>query len=221
MKDYDFLCRRFSQKPKFTGDLSQPPWSGTESIYSLTLSNGDGVPQQSTRFMCGWDDENFYVGFQVKDRDIRATMKERDAKVWQEEAVEFFVSPDEDLTNYYEFQFSPRNVVRDIWVENPKGRMEGSSFHGEWDCLKLMTSVHVEGKINDNTIPDSGWSIEISLPFECLLGKGKRVISGDIWRINFFRVCRFPKEEFSSYVPTNIHPWEFHVPQYFASMTFQ
>jgi hypothetical protein len=221
MKDYDFFCHRVHHKPELSGDLKQLPWSEIQSVYSLTLSSGDGAPEQATRFMCGWDDDHFYVGFQVEDRDIHATMTERDAKVWQEEAVEFFVSPDEVLTNYYEFQFSPRNVVRDIRVENPNGRMEGSSFHGEWDCQGLKSAVHVEGKLNDNSVLDAGWSIEIALPFECLLGSGKQVTEGDTWRINFFRVNRWPKAEFSSYVPTHIKPWEFHVPKYFARMTFQ
>lgn len=220
IEKYTFRCHKIDQPPVLSGDLSLPPWSELSPVGDLMRSNGAGAAQQATRVWCAWDHDYFYVAFNCEDSDIRATMTERDAKVWQEEAAEFFVSPDDDLSSYFEFQFSPRNVVRDIRVENPHGRMEGSSFHGEWDCPGLRSATRVNGVLNDSSNPDRGWTLEVALPFTCLLGDGQRPKLGDMWRINFFRIYREPVEEFVSLSPTFVDPWEFHVPEYFAYMIF-
>ncbi len=216
-----FRCPRISTPVTIDGDLSKPPWRDLPSVGELVLSNGDGPPRQRTQAWACWDAANFYVGFAVEDSDIRATFTQREDKVWMEEAVEFFVSPDGDLTHYYEFQFSPRNVVRDIWVENPNGRMAGSSFHGEWACLALQSAVQLDGVLNEPSARSKGWSITIALPTACLLPPGRAVQPGDEWRINFLRVDRWPVEEFSAWSPTFIRPWEFHVPRYFGHLIFE
>lgn len=213
-------CPKISHPPTLTGNLSLQPWRDLAPMGDLVLSSNNGTPLQLTRVWSCWDDENFYVAFWCEDTDIRGTLTERDAKVWQEEAAEFFVSTDEDLTQYFEFQFSPRNVVRDIRVENPAGRMAGSTFHGEWDSEGLRSAVQVEGVLNDPTHPDVGWSLEVAVPFKDLLGDSQRINAGDAWYINFLRIYRSPQEEFCSLSPTYIEPWEFHVPEYFAKVIF-
>ncbi|MFV2043720.1 MAG: carbohydrate-binding family 9-like protein [Anaerolineales bacterium] len=219
MSNPSFNCRKVTDRPSLSGDLTQPPWSSLPPVGELVLSDGSGKPRFGTRVWCCWDDDRFYVAFDCEDTDIRATLTERDDKVWQEEAVEFFVSTDADLEEYYEFQFSPRNVVRDIHVHNPHGRMEGSVFDGNWDCEGLRSAVKLDGTLNDPGKLDRGWSLEAALPLECLLGKGQRAEVGMVWRINFFRIYRWPEEQFNSFSPTFVEPWEFHVPEYFAHMT--
>ncbi len=220
MESYEFTCPRISRPIDLTGDPRREPWSSLPPVGELRLSNGKGDPSQSTRVWACWDDAFFNVAFWCQDVDIRATLTERDDKVWQEEAAEFFVSVDDDLTEYFEFQFSPRNVVRDIRVHNPNGRMEGASFDGSWDCDGLRTATHVIGSLNDSSQLDEGWGLEVAAPFDCLLGPGGRPAPGDSWRINFFRIFRAPTEEFCAWSPTEIDPWEFHVPARFGTLIF-
>ncbi len=220
VNDYRSESHRIQNSWVLTGDPRKPPWSELAPVGELTLSHGHGEPSQLTRVWTCWDDRHFYVAFWCEDTDIRATFTQRNDKVWQEEAAEFFVSPDGDLKNYFEFQFSPRNVVRDIRVSNPNGRMAGSGFDGEWNCLDIRSAVYLRGVINEPSIPDEGWGLEVALPFVCLLGEGKTPTVGTEWRINFFRIYRHPVEEFCSWVPTLIEPWEFHVPAMFGHLVF-
>jgi hypothetical protein len=221
MSTHNHPCRRLDKPPLLTGDPRRAPWTEMAPVGDLVLSSGKGTPSQATQVWAAWDADHLYVAFWCADTDIRATFTQRDDKVWQEEAAEFFVSVDDDLTDYFEFQFSPRNVVRDIHVTNPNGRMEGSTFDGAWDCAGLRHETHVVGTINDASRPDEGWGLEVAVPFDGLLGPGVRPAPGDAWRVNFFRIYRQPIEEFCSWSPTGIDPWEFHVPAKFGTLIFQ
>lgn len=221
MSEFTFHCRKLGAPLALTGDPRRQPWSDRHAVGDLTLSNGKGAPAQSTRVWAAWDQDRLYAAFWCEDSDIRGSLTERDDKVWQEEAAEFFLSVDGDLTEYYEFQFSPRNVVRDIKVHNPRGRMEGSVFDGSWNCLGLRSATCVLGHLNDPAEPDQGWGLEAAVPFDCLLGEGIRPAAGDSWRINFFRIYRWPMEQFCSWSPTFVDPWEFHVPEFFGRLIFQ
>jgi hypothetical protein len=98
-----FYCPKVNTAVAIDGDLKHQPWTSLTPVCDLVLSNGEGTPKQRTRVLSCWDDKNLYVAFDVVDMDIRATFTQREDKVWQEEAVEFFVSPDGNLKKYYVF----------------------------------------------------------------------------------------------------------------------
>lgn len=57
----------------------------------------------------------------------------------------------------------------------------------DYDMQGLKTAVRVEGRINDNSVVDKGWTAEISIPWKSLgwLANGRSLPPehGDIWRI--------------------------------------
>jgi hypothetical protein len=79
----------------------------------------------------------------------------------------------------------------------------GSSFwHGrhprglrwaflDYDMQGLQTAVKVDGKINDNSVVDKGWNVEIAIPWKSMswLANGRSLPpeNGDVWRIFFGR----------------------------------
>ncbi len=64
----------------------------------------------------------------------------------------------------------------------------------DWDFPRLQTAVRVDGKINDNRIPDKGWSVELAFPWKGMkwLKEGRSLPpeDGDTWRIFFGRFQR-------------------------------
>lgn len=124
MSSHSFNCRKIADRPSLSGDLAQLPWSSLPPIGELVLSDGTRKPRFDTRVWCCWDDDRFYAACDCEDTNIRATLTERDDKVWQEEAVEFFVSTDTDLEEYYEFHFSPRSRWIACWGR-ASGRKSG------------------------------------------------------------------------------------------------
>ena len=121
----------------------------------------------------------------------------------------------------YEFQFSPRNVVRDVLVHNPTGQRQDYVFDGAWDCEGLETAVAVRGMLDNRADRDEGWSLEIRIPFAALhLRGGRPPQPGEEWWINFNRIDRSPVEEYSSWSPTFRDPVDFHYPPRFGRIRF-
>ncbi|HIM12230.1 TPA: hypothetical protein EYM26_15720 [Candidatus Poribacteria bacterium] len=55
----------------------------------------------------------------------------------------------------------------------------------------MKTAVHINGALNDPSDTDSGWSVEVALPWMDLAECANRFClpnHGDQWRINFSRV---------------------------------
>ena len=56
-----------------------------------------------------------------------------------------------------------------------------------WEFPGLLKAVHVDGKINDNAVPDKGWTVELAFPWKGMkwlaAGRSLPPKSGDTWRI--------------------------------------
>ena len=61
----------------------------------------------------------------------------------------------------------------------------------DWSYPGLRHAVHVDGKINDNSEADKGWTVELAFPWEDLkplaAGRSLPPRDGDVWRIFFGR----------------------------------
>ena len=57
----------------------------------------------------------------------------------------------------------------------------------DWDFPGLRTAVHVDGKINENSVVDRGWTVELALPWAGMgwLADGRPLppAEGDVWRL--------------------------------------
>ncbi len=216
-----YHCRRVSQSFEVDGDIAKPAWQSTPAL-ELRLADGGGEPAQSTAVRSCWDGENLYLAFECQDMDIRATLRQRDDRVWQEEAVEAFIAPYGDLRHYYEFQCSPLNVVRDVKVTNPNARAENLIFDGAWDCAGWQTAVRVQSGSSRSGQNGQIWTCEWRLPLGELLDPGAGpILSGEEWRVNLFRIDRWPQEEFSSWSATPGQPLSFHRPTCFGRWVFE
>ncbi len=60
-----------------------------------------------------------------------------------------------------------------------------------WEFPGLLAAAHVDGKINDNSVPDKGWTVELAFPWKGMKwlagGRSLPPKNGDIWRIFFGR----------------------------------
>lgn len=216
-----YHCRRIPAGFDVDGDLAKPLWQ-TLPVIALKLADSAAEPLQTTRVRGAWDGEKLYLGFECEDEDIRASFTQRDDKVWLEEAVEAFIAPDPDLRHYYEFQSSPRNVVRDLQVSNPDGRPETATFDGAWDCPGWKTAVSRLTNPGDPSKPVIGWCAEWSIPLQAIQKPDAGPVQpGDRWRVNIFRIDRWPREEFSSWSAIPGHHFSFHRPNYFGHWIFE
>lgn len=56
-----------------------------------------------------------------------------------------------------------------------------------WDFPGLRTAVHIDGKLNDNTVVSKGWTLELAFPWQGMkwLADGRSLppTEGDVWRL--------------------------------------
>ena len=115
-----------------------------------------------TSVQAAWDEEYLYIRFLCEDKDIVATMVNRDDPLYEEEVVEVFIAP-ENLNQYYEFNLSPRNVVFDSFITHDGKKHQGDP---SWDCPGLIHRVI--RKENNGGGEFGSWEGLLAIPFSCL-----------------------------------------------------
>jgi len=186
-----YVCRRTAEPVVVDGALSDPIWSRLEPVGDFRLADGSGKPQLPTELKLCWDDSNLYLGFTAIDTDIWGTMRQRDDSIYEEEVVEAFICSGGDITHYYEFEFSPHNVVFDAAIQCPEsGDRRFLRADLNWTCEGLQSAVTVAGTLDDHTDVDDRWTVEVALPFSQIGRGGKPPVDGEEWRANFYRIDR-------------------------------
>ena len=205
---------------KVDGELNEPAWAKAALLQPFYLNDDAGREREHTEVRLWYDDEALYLGWTCRDVDIQATFTNRDSHLWEEEVVEFFVTP-KSLTRYFEFEWNPLNTVFDAIIINDldeKGVSKG--IRGEWDYTAkgLKNAVKVKGTVNDSSDKDQYWQVEVRLPFSDLGHPAPK--PKDVWRANFYRYNRTKgrPEELLSWSPALLPG--FHQPTRFGYLEF-
>ncbi len=214
-----YLCLRTPEPITVDGRLDEAVWSRLQPVGDFLLNDGSGEPQLPTELKICWDDRNLYLAFVAVDTDIWGTYRKRDDPVWQEEVVEAFLSSCGDVTRYFEFNFSPHNIVFDAKIEIPEsGDRRFMKSDVGWNCQGLQSAVQVVGTLDDHSDIDERWVVEAALPFSQIGREGRPPQKGEQWRANFYRIDRAGEGEFSCWSPTLLP--NFHVPARFGHLLF-
>jgi hypothetical protein len=136
-----------------------------------------------------WDDTYLYIAAELVEPNLWATMKEHDTVLFHENDFEFFIDPNGDNHEYYEFEINALGTGWDLLL--PRPYKDGGKAVNNWEIAGLKSAVHLDGTLNVMTDTDRGWSVELAVPWKAL-GELARVPSppgdGQQWRVNFSRV---------------------------------
>ncbi len=211
---------RLNGKISIDGNLDETVWKKAIVLQPFYKNDGSGKEREHTRVRLWYNQEALYLGWTCEDVDIQATFTNRDSKFWEEEVVEFFVTPSA-LTNYFELQWNPLGGVFDAIISN---KLDGSgiskSFEGDWSftAKSMKSAVKLVGTPNNSRDKDKYWQVEVMIPFSDLQLSAPK--PGDVWRGNFYRFNRttgLPVEELS-WSPTRLPG--FHQPSRFGFLEF-
>src|SRR2546422_562474 len=139
-----------------TVDGSLGEWSGATAVQFSGRSN------TATAYL-QWDATNLYVAFQVTDSQLNALATTRDnATLWRDDAVEIYIDTHNDRastlqTDDYHFLVNLNNVQRDL---RGTGSGEDSTWNATW-----QSAVQLQGTLNNNGDTDSGYTVEIAIPW--------------------------------------------------------
>lgn len=189
-------CRTSVKPGALDGDLSKPFWQQGEWITDFHDIEGDSKPRpwKKTRVKVLWDDEALYVGAELTDDTIWATVENRDEVIFTDNDFEVFLAPQDSSHRYFELEMNAMNTVWDLLMERPQRdcvrRIIG------WDVHGLESAVKIDGELNNPSAENRGWSLELKLPWfsyrecgldECYPSRFAPVL-GEIWRMDFSRV---------------------------------
>lgn len=206
------VCRKALVAPVMDGSVCHPVWQAAEPTAAFRrLRQAEGEPLVSPRFgtelRCLWDEQFLYVAFQCTCPDVWATRSGRDEALWEEPVCEVFLDPLGTGRSFFEFQLNPLGTVFDSFVADAAQSADWQRW-SRWNCPGLRTAVRVDGRLNDRTHRDEGWSAQFAIPLAALaaeLGEAIRPAAGKLWRANFCRYdysAELPGPELSCTAPT-------------------
>lgn len=186
-----YVCPRAVAPFLGSGRLDTPFWEGANWTDDFVDIQGEHMPKPRfrTRAKMLWDDECLYIGAELEEPHVWATLTQRDSVIFHDNDFEVFIDPDGDNHVYAELEFNPLNTVFDLLLVRPY-RDGGPALHG-WDVNGLRSAVNIVGSLNDPSDEDSGWSLEVAIPWTGISDLSRRPLPpsiGEQWRINFSRV---------------------------------
>lgn len=203
------------------GVLSETGWKSTPKSPSFVDLETGRPGWFDSRSAILWDEDNLYIGFWLEESDVSAFLRNRDDKIYRDNDVEVFIDGGD---SYYELEINAFGTIYEvfwIWddvIGQPKFqrpefntvnqrimKLDGIGDHKhprgmrtgflDWDMPGIQWAINVDGKINDASDRDRGWTVEIAIPWLSLsLLAGDRSLppgDGDIWRIDCSRFQQY------------------------------
>ena len=164
-------------------EWSAAPW--TEDFVDIVGGESPSPPLR-TRARLLWDDQYLYVGAELQEPHLWATLLDRDAIIYHDDDFEVFLDPEGDGLDYFEIEVNALGVVLDLSLDKPYS--QGGKANIGWDIAGLETGVSLLGTLNDTSDQDRGWFVELAIPWTGLASSGGPPKTGESWRINFSRV---------------------------------
>ncbi len=218
-----------SAPPIIDGKLDDVAWQNAATVdlkWRFNPANAPMLipltPTVRTTARLLWDKQYLYVGFECEDADVWSTYTQRDAYVWEGEAVEVYLDPSGRGQNYKEIDLNSLGALIDLNTPEAKDGNPGDvEQNARWNMAGVRWRTFVDGTVNDRTDRDTGWTAELAIPLKEILPPDEQLYVGDIWRAQFYRIER-PKDstdataEFLAWSPTDT----FHRPERFGILAF-
>jgi len=153
--EYKIKALKTNEPIKIDGKLDEKSWGIAEKVqlnYEIQITDNEPALQKTTAMVL-YDNENLYFGFICYDtnpKEIRAHLTDRD-KIWEDDFIILIIDTYGDNQNAYELAVNPYGIQGD---GIRAGNSEDMSFDFIWRSA---------GFVND-----SGWTVEIAIPFKSL-----------------------------------------------------
>lgn len=186
-----YVCYRAAAPPKIDGRLDDPAWQDAPWTSDFVDIEGDTQPRPAllTHAKLLWDDTFLYIGAELKEPHLWATLTQHDSVIFHDNDFEVFIDPNGDNHEYYEFEINALGTGWDLLL--PRPYKDGGKAVNNWEIGGLRSATHLDGTLNDSRDTDQGWSVELAFPWTALGELARRPApprDGDQWRVNFSRV---------------------------------
>jgi len=199
-----YVCYRTAGPISIDGKLDEESWSKAAwTDYFVDIQGSlKPAPRYKTRVKMLWDDSCLYVGAEIEEPNIWATLRQRDTVIFRDNDFEVFIDPNGSTQPYYETEINALGTVWDLLLRMPYRDGDRVAVNS-WDIKGIRVGVGLHGTLDNPSDVDSGWTVEVAFPWEslgeCALN-GAPPKDGSQWRINFSRVEWHLKAENGTYV---------------------
>jgi hypothetical protein len=154
-----YVCYRAKGKITVDGKLDEADWKAVPWTDDFVDIEGDAKPKPRlrTRVKMLWDDDCLYIGAELAEPHVWATLREHDSVIFNDNDFEVFINPSGDSHLYGELELNALNTTWDLLLSMPY--KDGGQAANAWEILGLRTAVHVDGTLNDPSDSDRGWTV--------------------------------------------------------------
>ena len=165
------------------GLVDESAWeSASQPVALRALWEQQTGPRHATAARLLWDDDYLYVSYEVEDADITAQYLERDDPTYRDDAVEIFLNPMPSQTGlYYGLEKNARAVLFDYLMYDSRRLFKRFDMDG------VRVATHLDGTLNARGDSDTGWSLEVAIPWDNFEVLGDRPEPGTVWSANLNR----------------------------------
>ena len=198
-----YICNKMNSAINIDGNLDESSWKIAEWSNDFVDILGEGVekPKFKTKIKMLWDDNYLYIAAVLEEKDIWATLKNRDDIIYRDNDFEVFIDQDGDGKKYYEVEVNALNTIMDLFMNKPYHL--GGRSDLTMDIEDMKTAVKINGTLNNPVDIDTSWVVEMAIPFYKIYENRENKVKpgiNDFWRINFSRVEWDTKLEQGKYV---------------------
>ena len=219
-----YECHRAPHPIVIDGKLDDAAWKAAPWTPDFVDIEGSAkpLPRFRTRTKILWDDQYLYIGAELTEPDVKATLTEHDSVIFHDNDFEVFMKPLAGAEGYFEFEINALNTSWDLYLNKPYNK--GGKADNSWDIPGLKTAVAVQGTLNQSSDKDHGWTVEIAFPWSAFTSRQPVPVpkAGSEWRINFSRVewkAGQPKEDNWVWSPQGVV--NMHVPEKWGYLRFR
>lgn len=186
-----YVCHRVTNPLAVDGKLDEAAWKSADWTTDFVDIEGDTRPKPRfrTRAKLLWDENYLYIGAELEEPHVWATLTNHDSVIFHDPDFEVFIDPAGNTQPYYEFEMNALNTTWDLLLNKPY--MDGGHPHDAWEMPGTKTAVTVRGTLNEPGDKDDGWTVEIAFPWSVLSEHASHAgppTDGEQWRLNFSRV---------------------------------
>jgi hypothetical protein len=188
----EYVCYCAGDQIQIDGKLDEESWKKAAwTDYFVDIEgNAKSAPRYKTRAKMLWDEKYLYVGAEIHEPNVWATLLQRDTVIFRDNDFEVFIDPNGSTQPYFETEINALGTVWDLLLRAPYRDVDKAAVNA-WDIKGLKVGVSLQGTLNDQSDVDSGWTAELAFPWvvlgECAL-EGAPPKEGSQWRVNFSRV---------------------------------
>lgn len=167
-------------------------------------------------FNIGHDNDNIYLYYSVRERNIRAVHTGINDPVYEDSCVEFFISF--EGVNYYNIE---ANCIGTVLAGYGKSRADRILLEKD-----LVSNIRTYPSLGFNKITvvdrETVWSLGMVIPIEVLRFTEPEPLAGKTATCNFYKCGdKQARVHYLSWNPVRTDSPDFHRPEYFAKLMFR